>query len=117
MIEHNIEFKDKVLGQGLGDEVCECIEFDLAADFLWLRIPYNNPKIVEGLLIPLREESNGSLLITLDEIRKFVEQTSKTPFDVHFEVYFESSQYGAVLHYNNYGDRCWRLHGVTNGYA
>ncbi|MCM3240723.1 hypothetical protein M3589_24005 [Heyndrickxia oleronia] len=64
--------------------------------------------------LPYRKESNGSMLITLDEIAGFVFRETAM---ISCKVSFNAANEGAIFLYGNYSSKCWTLHGITNGYA
>lgn len=106
----------------LGQQVDNEIEFDLMVDSL--DIYFRDTKIIDDervqfthyindSALPLRYESNGSILVTLKEIEEYLINIKSI---THFVVNFESPKFGAIFLYGNYGAE-WTLHGITNGYA
>lgn len=106
----------------LGQQVDNEIEFDLMVDSL--DIYFRDTRInddeyvqfthhINTSTLPLRFESNGSILVTLKEIEEYLISNQGI---TNFVVQFESPKFGAIFLYGNNGAE-WTLHGITNGYS
>lgn len=68
-------------------------------------------KIIDKDTLKWRHESNGSIVLTLNEISEQINTE-----DIIY-VWIESGLSGAIYMFGNYEDKMWCKHGTTRGFA
>lgn len=127
MINSLYELEPQLIHLPLGSTIFGSFEFDLMVESLEViveieilsdeKVTRNYHKI-EVYDLPVRGESNGSILITLDEIKKHITNLKDEMKlnEIYFTVLAETARTGAIIRYLEHADK-FILHGITKGYS